>query len=189
MQVEYVDCPPLERVLKLSHISNELYDNIWQMNINYTENSSINLMQSHQIEWTHYTQSNWKFQREMSTKIPANFYEATLPLYYFFRFFGLAPFSYEGPSGLGNFQSTFIDKIWTLILLCVHCFSINILKHISSVLYKLEKTNFLSANWQIFFFYVITGKILNVAQSFLQRHNLANFLKVLKNFDEVVSYT
>jgi hypothetical protein len=124
----------------------------------------------------------------MSTKVPANFYEATLPFYYFFRFFGLAPFSNEGPSGLGNFQSTFIDKIWSFVLLCVHGFLINILNRFSSVLYKLEKTNFLSANWQIYFFYIITGKILIVAQSFLQRHNLVQFLKVLKKFDGLVSY-
>jgi hypothetical protein len=125
----------------------------------------------------------------MSTEPPVNFYEASLPIYWFFRLFGLAPFSFQGPVKNGNLVVTPLDKIIFFFILSFHSLAIYIFIRYTTIIVESQDTGFLSISWQICFLFIIFSKMFVVIYSYCRQQDFINFIETLGSFYKMVSET
>jgi hypothetical protein len=111
-----------------------------------------------------------------------SFYEASLPIYYFLKIFGLAPFSFQGPIKHGNLVIKIYDKLWVFSILCFHGVAIWGFSRVTPILLKYESTVFLSMNWMICFGYGIITKLVIVVNIYWKRENVVRFWKIIGSF-------
>jgi hypothetical protein len=123
----------------------------------------------------------------MSKEPPVNFYEASLPIYWFFRLFGLAPFSFQGPARNGHLVVTPLDKIIFFLMLSFHCLSIYIFIRQAALIAENQDSGFLSMSWQICFIFVIVSKFFVLIHTFCKQQNLIKFVRTMGSFYKMVS--
>jgi hypothetical protein len=118
---------------------------------------------------------------------PKNFYEVLIPLFYFFKVFGLTPITFdEGDNKRLDIVSTFGDKIYSVLLILGHALAI----YESNVLignFEFPSDNyFIRISWLFLFNYVIFSKLVGVWYCILKRQHFIDFLKTINEFDENV---
>lgn len=103
--------------------------------------------------------------------------------FYFLKFFGLAPFSFEK----GVAVTTFFDGIYSLFIsttfLAMFVTLKNFLEEYQFIAYQ-SPVLFLS--WKFLYIYVITSKLLCVCYSFIKRGDLSKIIKHVEKSDRRV---
>jgi hypothetical protein len=118
---------------------------------------------------------------------PENFYEVLIPLFYFFKLFGLAPITFaEKDKKKLDIVTTFGDEIYSVLLIIGHALATYGLIVLIDI-YKFPSDNyFIRISWIFIFHYVIFTKFVSVSYFFMKRRCLIDFLKTVNEFDEKV---
>jgi hypothetical protein len=110
----------------------------------------------------------------------SNIYETFSPFYYIFKVFGLVSFSFQGPIRNGNIKSSFMDKIFPIVISGVHFFSLSFVLGASSVFYTFM-TKFLSIAMHASYLINITTNFISIVGLYTGRQK---FIKFIRNIDQ-----
>ncbi len=116
----------------------------------------------------------------------SNIYETFSPFYYIFKVFGLISFSFQGPIRNGNVKSSFMDKIFPIVISGGHFFSPLFLFDATAV-YNDITTKFLSTAMHAGYFVNITTNFISVVGLYVGRQQFVKFLKIIDHSDKQVN--
>ncbi len=110
----------------------------------------------------------------------SNIYETFSPFYYIFKVFGLVSFSFQGPIRNGNVKSSFMDKLFPIVISGVHFFSLSFVLGVSSVFYTFM-TKFLSIAMHASYLINITTNFISIVGLYIGHQK---FIKFIRNIDQ-----
>lgn len=117
---------------------------------------------------------------------PENIYQVFNPIYYMLKFFGLFPFSFDGPIKNGKFQFNFFDGLWAAIVLLIHSlFLFQNLKGFENSLISLN-SSVLEYGYKVQILIGLLGSIMVSLNHLINKEKIKVFLEVLEKFDEQV---
>ena len=119
-------------------------------------------------------------------KDPTNFFEALQPSYFTFKFFGLFPFSFDGPIKHGKIQFTCFDLLWSVFVwiidLSILALSFRDLNNPPDS----WNSNVLKIGFKVILMVGLFGSFVISVNLLRNREKIKEFLDILARFDEQV---
>jgi hypothetical protein len=129
------------------------------------------------------------FRYQMKLKFlgnPSNIYEAIRPIFCYYKFFGLIPFSFDGAIKNGKFKFAEFNKVWIFLVLCFHFYSSWSLVESSGDFKNPDASVLIAIGWMICMLFQIGIVVFSTFNLIFKIRKFERFLDVLHEFDQKV---
>ncbi len=110
----------------------------------------------------------------------SSFFGVFAPIYYLLRTFGLAPFSFKGPTKLGNITISIWDRLYIIFTMLVYSsvlYVVTLLHYNKGLIHFFGKASFCSC---------VISKLLGVCYTYFKKGAIIKFLKNIEKIDRKV---